>query len=132
MKKIILISIILFFAGLNGLMAQFANVNPIPTYNYQMTTGSAGFQEQGPYNQTREKRDMNIEVTTSSDAMMTEIFATVFIVKKNGTQILGPYTVYCDEILSVELPGGQWGVAVNCSWNVLVSVWIDKAQPRTL
>jgi hypothetical protein len=130
MKKIILFSVILFFTGLNVIMAQLAKVNPIPFYNYPLTEQYAAFQEQGTGGETREKRDMDVEVKTSSDAV-TEIFATVWIVKKNGSEVLGPYTVFCNEILSVELPKGKWGVIVNCRWNVDVSVWIEKADQRT-
>ena len=132
MKKIIIILTVLFFAITGGLMAQFAKVNPIPSYNYQMTTGqSAGFQEPGKNNDTREKRDMQIEVTTSSDAM-TRIFATVLIVKKNGTQTLGPFIVYNNETLSVSLPKGKWGAVINSNWNVNISIWIGKGNQRTL
>ena len=131
MKKIILLSVVLIFTGLNGLMAQFSKLNPIPCYNYQMTGAYAGFQEPGQNNQTREKRDMNVEVTTSSDAM-TEIFATVWIVEQNGSRVLGPYTIDCNEILSVELPSGTWRAVINCSWAVNVSVWINKVHPGTL
>ena len=130
MKKIMLLSVVLFFTVLNGVIAQFANVNPIPSYNYHMTGPWAAFQESG--SGTREKRDMDIEVKTSSDGR-DEIFATVWIVKSDGSQILGPFTVYCNEILSVQLPNnGKWGANVNCNWQVNVSVWISKSPSRTL
>ena len=131
MKKVLFFFIIFFFGGLNVLMAQFVKVNPIPYYHYPLTQQYAGFQERGTGDETREKRDMDVEVTTSSDASRTDIFATVWIVKKHGSQVLGPYTVYCNEILSVELPRGRWGVVVHCTWDVEVSVWIEKSQPRT-
>jgi hypothetical protein len=131
MKKVFFFSIILFFSGLNVLLAQIVKVNPIPSYNYQLTNQYAGFQELGGGNDTREKRDMDVEVTTSSDGGGTHIFATVWIVKKNGTQVLGPYNVYCNERLSVELPRGKWGCVIHCDWDVNVSVWIEKSHPRT-
>ena len=131
MKKVILICIVLFFSGLNGLMAQFAKVNPIPTYNYYMTEETAAFQEMGPENQTEENRDMNVEVTTSSSDA-SDIFATVWIMKKNGSKVLGPYTVYANELLSVEIDGSKWCTIITCTWDVTVSVWIDKIEPRTL
>jgi hypothetical protein len=131
MKKISLFSVILFFTGLNISLAQLAKVNPIPYYNYPLTEQYAGFQEPGPDGETREKRDMEVEVTTMSDGEGRDIFATVWIVKKTGNKVLGPYTVFCDEILSVELPRGKWGVIVNCTWDVNVSVWISKVEPRT-
>jgi hypothetical protein len=127
MKKVILFSIILFFAGLNVSKAQLAKVNPIPFYNYYMTEQYAAFQEQGT-GETREKRDMNVTVVPSSDGI-TDIFATVTLVKKNGTQVLGPYTVYANETLTVELPKGKWGVIVNSSNELFVSVWIGNNPP---
>jgi hypothetical protein len=130
MKKFTFVLVILFFTGMNISLAQLAKVNPIPFYNYPLTEQYAAFQEQGS-GETREKREMDVEVTTSSSDAMADLFARVWIVKKNGTQVLGPFTVFCDEILSVELPKGKWGVIVNCGWDVNVSVWIDKVEPRT-
>jgi len=134
MKKIFLFCVILLFAGLNSITAQFANINPIPFYNYQMTNEYAVFQEPGPDSQTDEKRDMNVEVTTSSRDGKDEsrVFATVWIVKKNSTHVLGPYTVYPNELLSVEIGHGKWGVIIQCAWNVNVSVWTGNVQPQTL
>lgn len=129
MKKIILLSVILFFTGLNGLIAQLAKINPIPYYDYYQTEQYAAFQEQGT-GETREKRDVNVVITPGSDATR-EVFATVTIVKKNGSQVLGPFIVYSNETLTVELPKGKWGVIVNCDWDVFVSVWIDQNAPRT-
>jgi hypothetical protein len=134
MKKIFLFCVVLLFAGLNSVTAQFANVNPIPFYNYQITNTYAGFQEPGPDSQTDEKRDMNVEVTTSSRDGIDEsrVFATVWIVKKNGSKTLGPYTVYPNELLSVEISSGKWGVIIQCAWDVNVSVWTSAVQSQTL
>ena len=126
MKKVVLFLVVLFFAGF-GAKVQMANVNPIPTFNYQMTPGSAAFMESGT-GDTKVKRDMNVEVTTSSDGI-TDIYVTVLLVKKNSSQTLGPFTVYCDETLTVELPNsGKWGAVVTSSWSVNVSVWIESAK----
>jgi hypothetical protein len=130
MKKLILISVILFFAGLSASMAQLVKVNPIPFYNYPLTQQYAAFQENGPDGETREKREMDVEITASSDAP-ADIFATVLLVKKNGTEVLGPFTVYCNGIFSVGLPKGKWGAVVTCSWDVNVSVWIEKVHMQT-
>ena len=71
---------------------------------------------------------MNVEVTTSSDGI-TDIYVTVLLVKKNSSQTLGPFTVYCDETLTVELPNsGKWGAVVTSSWSVNVSVWTESAK----
>jgi hypothetical protein len=124
MKKIILFSVILFLTGLNVSLAQMVKVNPIPFYDYYMTEQYSAFQEKGT-DETREKRDMNVAVIPSSDGI-TDIFATVTLVKKNGTQVLGPYTVYANETLTVELPKGKWGVIVNSGFDLFVSVWIGN------
>jgi hypothetical protein len=128
MKKLILFSVILFFTGLNVSLAQMVNVNPIPYYDYYMTQEYAAFQEQGS-GETREKRDMNVAVIPSSDGI-TDIYATVTLVKKNSSETLGPFTVYADQTLSVELPKGKWGVIVNSGYDLLVSVWIGDNPPR--
>ena len=130
MRKLILLSVVLFFGGLNIMMAQFAGVNPIPSYNYQMTEEYAGFQELGPENQTREKRDMTVEVTTSSRDE-TRISATVWIVKKNGSKVLGPYTISANELLSVEIDNGKWGAIIQCGSDINVSVWTDNVRLGT-
>jgi hypothetical protein len=124
MKKIILISIILFFAGLNMTMAQMAKINAIPAYNYYMTEQNAAFVEQGT--ETREKRDVNVVISTGGDAVGEEVFATIFIVKKDGSQAFGPFTVFCGEPFSLDLPKGKWGVTVNSNWDLTLSVWISK------
>jgi len=128
MKKLILFSVILFFTGLNVSLAQMVNVNPIPYYDYYMTQEYAAFQEQGS-GETREKRDMNVAVIPSSDGI-TDIYATVTLVKKNSSETLGPFSVYADQTLSVELPKGKWGVIVNSGYDLLVSVWIGDNPPR--
>jgi len=127
MKKIILLSVILFFAGLNLTIAQVAVIKSIPTYNYYMTEQSATFVEQGA-GVMREKRDVNVVITNGGDAVGEDVFATIFIVKKDGSQVYGPFTVYSDEPFSMGLPQGKWGVTVNCTWDVNLSVWISKER----
>ena len=131
MKKLILLIVVLFFGGLNIMMAQFAGINPIPSYNFQMTTEYAGFEELEPVNQTREKRDMTVEVTSSSRDE-TRISATVWMVKKNSTKVLGPYTIYVNELLSVEIDNGKWGVIIQCGSDINVSVWAETVRLGTL
>jgi hypothetical protein len=126
MKKTILLSVILFFAGLSMSMGQLAKLNPIPSYNYTMTQQYASFLEQGS-GETREKRDMNVVLTTTSDAT-EDIFATVYIVNKNGARIMGPFTVLCNVPLTVSIPKGKCGVSVTCNYDVTLSVWISDGR----
>jgi len=125
MKKIILIVALFLFTGMSGLLAQHFQINPIPSYNYQLTALSTGFQELLSHSTpAREKRDMDVVISSSSTSPIP-IFATVWVVKENGVIILGPYTIFLDELLSVPIDNGQWGVVVRCDWDVNVSVWID-------
>jgi hypothetical protein len=129
MKKIILLSVILFFAGLNLTMAQasLANVKPIPTFNYYMTEQNTAFVEPGS-GETREKRDVNVVISTGGDVVGEEIFATVYVIKKDGSQAFGPFTVYTNEPFSLDIPKGKWGVTVNSNWDLNVSVWISTQK----
>lgn len=123
MKKAILITAFVLLAGLNSLVAQ--QINPIPSYNYPLTTLNTAFQEIFThYNPGREKRDMDVTISASS-THPGYIFATVWVVKNNGIIIKGPYTLTPNHHLSVPIDHGRWGVVINCSWNVNASVWID-------
>ena len=70
---------------------------------------------------------MNVVLTTTSDAV-EDISATVYIVNKNGTRIMGPYTVLCDIPLTVSIPKGKYGVSVTCNYDVTLSVWISDGR----
>jgi hypothetical protein len=125
MKTAILISTFLLFAGLNGLFAQHYQINPIPSFGVQLTDPTTGFQElltHGAPN--REKREMDVEITASTTSTMP-IFAKVWVVKKNGHKIKGPFTIFPGQLLSVPIDHGQWGVVIKCDWSVSASVWID-------
>lgn len=125
MKKVILIAAIILFTGFNGLVAQNYTINPIPSFNVPLSTTNTAFQEVKTKGiPGREKRDMEVEISTSSTSTAS-IFATVWVVKKNSAQILGPYTIYPEEPLTVPIDAGEWGTVINCQWNVTASVWID-------
>ena len=122
MKKIILLSVLLYFTSLAAAHAQV--INPIPSYNYQMTASQALFGEIRVSN-GKEKRDMDVEISTASHGS-TPIFAKVWVVKKNGNIVKGPFIIYPGEPLSVPIDNGKWGVVVNCDWAVLVDVWTNN------
>jgi hypothetical protein len=132
MKKITLFSVILLFTGMNMVMAQLAKVNHIPCFNYPLTEQYAAFVESGSGSggESREQRDMDVEVNTTTDAT-SSIFATVWVVNVNSTEVLGPFTVVANgPTLQVPLSGGKWGVIVNCKWDVYISVWTShKDEP---
>ena len=121
MKKIILLSVVFCFISVSALVAQI--INPIPSYNFNITTPQALFGEIR-VNNSKEKRDMVVEISTASHGS-TPIFAKVWVVKKNGNIVKGPFIVHLNDPLSVPIDHGKWGVIVNCDWEVLVDVYTD-------
>jgi hypothetical protein len=125
MKKVILLTAIMLFSGLNGLLAQHPQINPIPCFGYQLTALNTGFQESKMHGTpTREKRDMEVVISTSSTNPIPE-FARVWVVKDNGAVVLGPFTIFVDEPLTVPIDNGQWGVIIRSDFDLITSVWID-------
>ncbi len=127
MKKFFFVSIFFLFTGIASVVAQSFPVNPIPSYNVSLTTLNTGFQEIRPRINplpSREKRDMEVTISSSSTSSMT-IFAKVWLVKDNGASTLGPYFVAEGDQLTVPIDNGRWGVVIRCEWNVSASVWID-------
>ncbi|MEI7663313.1 MAG: hypothetical protein WCK34_13985 [Bacteroidota bacterium] len=122
MKKIILLFAIFYFTSFGALRAQI--INPIPSYNYQTTTVQSLFGEIRVSNNGKEKRDMDVEISTASHGS-TPIFAKVWVVKKNGNIVKGPFIIHVGEPLSVPIDNGKWGVIVNCDWNVFIDVWTN-------
>lgn len=128
MKKLILFVVLVLIAGTFGGYAQkrgAAGVYPIPSFNIPLTIGNSLFEEQNTHAlPTREKRDMDVVISTSSASFVQE-WATVYVVKKNENVILGPFTVYPDELLSVPIDNGHWSVLINSQFVINASVWID-------
>ena len=125
MKKLMLLTAIIFFMGFNGLVAQDMKINPIPSFNYPLNGEKALFQERKSNgNSTKEKRDMDIVVSSASQSLQP-VFATVWVVKNLGSVVLGPFTVNDNEKLSIGIDNGTWGVMINSEYDVNVSVWIE-------
>jgi len=125
MKKLAVLTIIIFFTGLTYSFAQTPVVNPIPSFNYQMDDPSALFHENKIITSTnREKRDMDVVVNTRS-TWSFPVFAIVFVFKINPMKIQGPYIVFPGVQLSVPIDNGKWGVLVQGTVPLDVSVWID-------
>jgi len=55
--------------------------------------------------------------------------ATVWIYSLDEQDILGPYNVSCEELLSVEIDERDWGVVVQSEYHVYVDVWIEEEEP---
>jgi hypothetical protein len=131
MKKLVLFSVILLFAGLNVSMAQMSQTNTIPVYNYPLTEESTLFQEPGQGTENCEKRDMTVVVTSSSKGEKGET-ASILIVKKDGSETMGPFTIVADEPFTVTLPKGKWGVIVTSRGELETSIWINRGESEVL
>ncbi len=126
MKKVLVITAIIILACLNSLVAQVLQINPIPSYNVQLSQTLNGFQEHKKHVvlPLREKREMDVVITSNSTNPLV-VFATVWIVKDNGSVVLGPFTTYPDEQLSVPIDNGQWGVVIKSDFDISASVWTE-------
>jgi hypothetical protein len=125
MKKLFFVAIFIVFAGLNGLVAQNLPTYPIPSFNVELTATNTAFQEPKVHgNPNREKREMDIVISSSSTSLHG-VYAKVWVVKDNGSVVKGPFRLYLDHVLEVPIDNGQWGVVINCKWDVSASVWTD-------
>jgi len=124
MKKGILVIAFILVTGLSGLFAQQYVVNPIPSFNYALTTQSTTFRERVGGTNNREKREMDVVISSSSTNSFP-VYATVWIKKVNSQVVLGPYIIFLDEPLTVQIDNSKWSAVIECAWGVNASVWIE-------
>jgi hypothetical protein len=132
MKKAIIIMIIFFLAVVNENITNAQNFkpakkHPIPSFNFKMT-GQAFFEEDDDIISTREKRDLNVKVYTTSHLPMPWNMVTVYLIKNSGAQILGPYYLSLGETLTVAVSGKKWGAVVISDQEISVDVWFSKSS----
>ena len=124
MKKLILISVICLFAGLNNVFSQkTGNINPIPSFNV-LVEGKSAFDGANSGSNTKKKRDVIVRVSSTSHNMTTGD-ATVWVVKDFGAVVLGPFTVGFEEQLDIPVDEGNWGVVIKSETSVLADVWFS-------
>jgi hypothetical protein len=127
MKKILSITIILLAGfGLIKSYPQPIPVYPIPSYDVTVN-GYANFrQDYSSMNtdQREAKREVNVQIKSGTHSCQ----ATVWVYTLDRTTVLGPYTVYCDNTLTVDIDENEWGVLVQSEEDVLVSVWFGQAE----
>ncbi len=126
MKKVLLISLFIWFSGLSQLFA----TNPIPSYNV-LVTGRANFQEKikpiSGNSLTDEKRQMNIQTSTSSPtAGFSRSIIVVKVYRLDGSALKGPYYLICGQSLSVAIDDKTWGVDVVSEETSRESVWTSS------
>ena len=123
MKKRFLFLIFLVFWGVLSLKAQF----PIPSYNIPVTH-AVNFEESTnkPIVKEATKGKRKIKVIVRSEESGGSCEATVWIYSLDQMDILGPFTVSCEELLSVEIDERDWGVLVQSDNHVYADVWIEE------
>ena len=127
MKKLLAITVLVCFAGLNQLFA----VNPIPSYNV-LVAGKAIFQEStkpflGNGIPTDAKRKMNVQTSTASpSAGATRSIVAIKMYRLDGQVILGPYYLVCGQSISVNIDDKKWGVEVVSEVPSRVSVFTSS------
>jgi len=105
---------------------QVIPVYTIPSYNISVN-GLANFRENyssGNPNQIQEKREVNVQIKCGT----RDCQAIVWVYRLDRSIILGPYTVDCDNTLTVEVDGSEWGVLVQSEEGVFVDVWFGQAE----
>ena len=126
MKKLLLIFVLVCFAGLNQLFA----ANPIPSYNV-LVTGRASFLESTiPFLgnvPSDARRQMNVQTSTASpSARVSSSIVVVKIYRLDGLITKGPYYLICGQSLSVGIDDYKWGVEVKTEVPARVSVWASS------
>jgi hypothetical protein len=125
MKKIVFLLTVILLASMVRLVAQNYTVNPLPSYNFKMTDPQALFGElRGQLGNSREKRDMDVIISTTNHSPIP-VVAKVWVVKNAGSVVMGPYFIVPNQLLTVGIDYGKWGVIVKCDSEVYVDVWID-------
>jgi hypothetical protein len=124
MKNICLFSLF-FIAGLQFAYAQY----PIPSYN-AIVNEKAAFRESGssgiqPYCRINidKKRIINVELHGAKGQLSDVI---VYAYSLDHQSILGPYPLYPNQVLQIEIDEREWGILVESGTEVVVDVWIDE------
>jgi hypothetical protein len=108
---------------------------PIPSYDITVTAlGYAAFEEgytDFRPDQVEGKRILNIQAKPLSTELQ-DCSATVWVFTLDRQTILGPYTVSCDDLLSVNIDTNLWGCLVEAGNEVTVDVWIGDGGSSPL
>lgn len=105
--------------------------NPIPSYNVPVL-GNALFVESPPQLPAgKARRVLNTSATCSKTGAENQDYTTIYVATVDQQTVLGPYTLYCGQTLSVEIDDRQWGVLVTTPTEILISVWIVENKTAT-
>lgn len=123
MKSFLVFSFIFLFISFSDVNGQGNTTYPIPSFNI-VSNGSANFLEQVTKStvfQFRGKRQLNIKNSGSSSGPV-QVWAYSF----DKVDLLGPYTVYPGETLTIGIDEREWGVITESESEVILSVWISE------
>lgn len=117
--KNVLLALAILATLVTTTFGQSVPVYPIPSRNVALS-GAARFEPslnsiQDP---TRKRVFQNVTVRGGPGT-----HATVYIYSLDGLNILGPYTVYAGETLTVEIDERDWGVFIQTDDEITVDVW---------
>ncbi|MGA3015026.1 MAG: hypothetical protein ABSD71_13450 [Bacteroidales bacterium] len=130
MKKGFINLLVIMLCSVTNVMAQY----PIPSYNIDVTR-TANFQEQSNLSMMSvspmAKRVINVDGHCPNMPSASPC-AEVWFYSLDQTNILGPYALYSDELLQIAIDTRSWGVYIEVSDEVYVSVWIDSGEALPL
>jgi hypothetical protein len=143
-RKLLALVLLVLLCGSKQAFSQY----PIPSYNVNVTSW-ANFQEPQLSSEVSiqkssnsdyvispmAKRDMNVQVNCCGFSSCDSCQATVWVYSLDGQTILGPFTVYGGDVLSVPIDDRDWGVIVSTEDDITVDVWIgsdDMKKPVKL
>jgi hypothetical protein len=125
MKKIFFISIILVIGiGCIRAYSQIIPTYPIPSFDIKVN-GYANFREEDHSlgsDQTEARREVDVQVKSGSGSYGGQV--TVWVYTLDRTTVLGPFTVYCDDLFTTAIDYREWGVLVESEEDIIVDVWI--------
>jgi len=135
--KNLIITILVAFVAMAPFKESNAHNSPrvqnysIPAYNVPVSQNTI-FQEINHFatdnNTSRERRTAHCDVDTSTPpSSPNAIIAVVQFFSLDGQDVYGPYNVYEDETLDVDIDDRQWGVTILEVMNESeMSVWIGN------
>jgi hypothetical protein len=127
MKKLVIISL-LIFTFLPGLtFSQTTNSYPIPSFNIEIS-GNAYFEESAfnlsPKDESKGRRVIKAGVQNTLMNFGTTA-AVVWFYSLDKQDILGPFELQEGDVVSLEIDDRLWGSRIIPDSEMVVSVWID-------
>ena len=113
--------LILFLFGLG--ITLVSGQNPIPSYNVPVYH-YANFQEQLKGSSTCYNNRGKSGIVIRANGAMSSI-AIVYVYSLDMQDVLGPFTIYGGETLTVPIDSREWGVLVESDDHISVDVWIE-------